>query len=148
MIKARKATLYSLFCDNCGRQFEGNDYDEFFDVDDMLDEAADDADWVGLYDGKKEPKEEFDHLSYAEQHFCCEECREKWLKRRRFKSGDLVRMGKREFVLEGDEEEDGTVILVADGDDYLTSRHNEVQLLMTVDQVKELRQILEIYETK
>ena len=40
------------------------------------------------------------------------------------------------------------VLLVADGDDYLTSRHNEVQLLMTVDQIKELRQILEIYETK
>lgn len=142
MIKQRQATLYSLFCDNCGRQFEGNDYDEFFDSDDMLDEAADDADWVGLYDGKKEPEEHKDHLSYAEQHFCCKECREKWLKRRRFKSGDLVRMEKWEFLLEGDEEEDGTVILVADGDDYLTARHNEVQLLMTVEQIKELRQIL------
>ena len=82
MIKQRQATMYSLFCDNCGRRFEGNDYDEFFDVDDMLDEAADDAGWCGLYNGEKEPEKGKDHLSWAEQHFCSEVCRKAYYDRK------------------------------------------------------------------
>ena len=82
MIKQRQATLYSLYCDNCGRQYEGDDFDEFFDEDELLDEAADYSSWCGLYGGKKEPDEEHDHLSYAEQHFCSEACREAYLKKK------------------------------------------------------------------
>lgn len=140
MLKQRQATLYGLKCDNCGteyRQYQTDDM-EYEDPDILLDEAADDG-WCGLYGGKEEPPEGKDHLSYAENHFCCEECMEKWLQRRRFKEGDLVRWKGGDYIVELDEDDDGNVHLHYSREGGLCVRANEVQLLMTVEELKKLK---------
>ena len=83
MIKKQKVTMYSLSCDNCGRQFEGPDYDLYEDEDELFDDVQD-AGWVGLYKGEYEPADDpYDAcLSDADQHFCSLECREEWLEKK------------------------------------------------------------------
>lgn len=78
MIKTQKVAMFSLYCDNCGRQFEGSDYDLYSDEDELLDQAQD-ADWCGLYKGERHQADDDDYLSDAEQHFCCLRCREEYL---------------------------------------------------------------------
>lgn len=83
MIKKQKVTMYSLSCDNCGRQFEGPDYDFYEDADELFDDVQD-AGWVGLYKGEYEPADDpYDAcLSDADQHFCSLECREEYLEKK------------------------------------------------------------------
>lgn len=82
MIKAKKVELYAASCDNCGRLYEGPDYEWYFDEDELL-EDAEESGWVGLFKGKKEPEDYPDdvYLSDADQHFCCERCRDEWLEK-------------------------------------------------------------------
>ena len=82
MIKEKKETLYSLVCDNCGKQFE-HPFEgcvEFWDKDYLLEEAED-YNWRGLYGGKIDPDEPED-LSLADQHFCSYSCREEYLEKK------------------------------------------------------------------
>lgn len=81
MIKEKKETLYSLVCDNCGRPFEGPDYEWYLDEDELLDDAQE-ADWCGLYKAERNQKDDDDYLSDAEEHFCSLACREEYLEKK------------------------------------------------------------------
>ncbi len=77
MIKDSQMTVYSLFCDQCGKQYENDEGNTFADTYDLTTYASEDG-W--LEDGVDEDDDGPMYLSeQSEHHFCSEKCREEWL---------------------------------------------------------------------
>lgn len=81
MINTEQMTVYTLFCDTCGKQYEShNDGNYFFDALDATTLASEDG-WVEddyFTDGSPIPVS-----LQSEHHFCSEKCREEWLAKKR-----------------------------------------------------------------
>ena len=80
MIKDSQMTVYSLFCDQCGKQYENDEGNYFADTYDLTTYASEDG-W--LEDGVDEDDDGPMYLSeQSEHHFCSEKCREEWLSKK------------------------------------------------------------------
>lgn len=78
MINTEQMTVYTLFCDTCGKQYEShNDGNYFFDALDATTLAGEDG-WLEERTDENDGRPMYLSL-YSKHHFCCTKCREDYL---------------------------------------------------------------------